>query len=128
MIITDVILPTTIVDQMAAKTMVISQNAAQKMNQEYEMLSLKQQEEIETLRQRKKEDREKEIQSGDQRVNEIQVPGLPKRKKNPPPNVNYCTPPLSLDSFPQLLRHGRNTLTVSPAHRSWRVSRAGFRV
>ena len=32
-IITDVILPTTIVDQMAAKTMVISQNAAQKMNQ-----------------------------------------------------------------------------------------------
>ena len=33
MIITDVILPTTIVDQMAAKTMVISQNAAQKMNQ-----------------------------------------------------------------------------------------------
>ena len=46
MIITDVILPTTIVDQMAAKTMVISQNAAQKMNQEFEMLTLKQNEEV----------------------------------------------------------------------------------
>ena len=72
-IITDVGLPDTIVQQMSEKTMVISQNAAQKMNQEYELLTLKQQEEIETLKQRKREDREKEKQSGDQRVNEIQV-------------------------------------------------------
>ena len=46
------------------------------------------------------------------RVNEIVVPHLPKRKKNPPANANYCTPPLSLDNYPQLLKHGRNTLTV----------------
>merc|ERR1719359_536217 len=49
-IITDVQLPDVIVQQMAEKTTVIAQNAAQKMNQEYEMLTLKQQEEIETLR------------------------------------------------------------------------------
>ena len=73
MIITDVILPTTIVDQMAAKTMVISQNAAQKMNQEFEMLTLKQNEEVETLKQKNKEEREKEKQSGDMEVNEVQV-------------------------------------------------------
>ena len=72
-IITDVILPTTIVDQMAAKTMVISQNAAQKMNQEFEMLTLKQNEEVETLKQKNKEEREKEKQSGDMEVNEVQV-------------------------------------------------------
>ena len=44
-IITDVQLPQQIVDQMAKKTQVISQNAAQKMTQEYEMLTLKQSEE-----------------------------------------------------------------------------------
>lgn len=58
---------------MAEKTNVISQNAAQKMNQEYEMLTLKQAEETETLKQRKKEEREKEKQSGDMKVNEVQV-------------------------------------------------------
>lgn len=72
-IITDVQLPDTIVRQMSEKTTVIAQNAAQKMTQEYDMLTLKQQEEIETLKQRKDEDRRKEVQSGDQRVNEIQV-------------------------------------------------------
>ena len=72
-IITDVQLPQQIVDQMAKKTQVISQNAAQKMTQEYEMLTLKQQEEIETLKQKKKEEREREKQDGDMQVNEVQV-------------------------------------------------------
>lgn len=72
-IITDVCLPDAIVTQMANKTMVVAQNAAQKMNQEYEMLTLKQSEEVETLKQRKKEEREKEKQAGDQVVNEVQV-------------------------------------------------------
>ena len=71
--ITDVQLPKTIVAQMAEKTAVIAQNAAQKMNQEFEMLTLKQDEEIATLKQRKKEEREKEQQTGDQKVNEVQV-------------------------------------------------------
>ena len=62
-----------IISAVRIKTIVIAQNAAQKMNQEYEMLTLKQQEEIETLKQRKREERDKEKQSGDQRVNEIQV-------------------------------------------------------
>jgi len=72
-IITDVELPAAIVEQMASKTMVISQNAAQKMNQEYEMLTLKQQEEVATLKQKKTEERESEKQSGDMEVNEVQV-------------------------------------------------------
>jgi len=72
-IITDVLLPQVIVQQMAQKTMVISQNAAQKMNQEFEMLTLKQQEEISTLKQKKAEEREQEKQSGDMEVNEVQV-------------------------------------------------------
>jgi len=72
-IITDVKLPDVIVSQMSEKTTVIAQNAAQKMNQEYEMLSLKQDEEVATLKQRKKEEREKEKQAGDQKVNEVQV-------------------------------------------------------
>jgi len=72
-IITDVNLPGVIVQQMAQKTMVISQNAAQKMNQEYEMLTLRQGEEMETLKQKKKEEREKEKQAGDMKVNEVQV-------------------------------------------------------
>ena len=37
------------------------------------MLTLKQGEEVETLKQRKKEEREKEKQAGDQAVNEVQV-------------------------------------------------------
>ena len=37
------------------------------------MLSLKQEEEIATLKQRKSEEREKEKQTGDQKVNEVQV-------------------------------------------------------
>jgi len=72
-VITDVCLPAAIVSQMASKTMVVAQNAAQKMNQEYEMLTLKQGEEVSTLKQRKKEEREKEKQTGDQVVNEVQV-------------------------------------------------------
>jgi len=72
-IITDVRLPDQIAHQMSEKTTVIAQNAAQKMNQEYEMLSLKQEEECATLKQRKAEERDKEKQSGDQKVNEVQV-------------------------------------------------------
>lgn len=72
-IITDVKLPDVIVNQMSEKTLIISANAAQKMNQEYELLTLRQKEEIETLKQRKREDREKERQAGDQKANEIQV-------------------------------------------------------
>jgi len=72
-IITDVKLPDVIVNQMAQKTMVTSQNAAQKMNQEFEMLTLKQDEEVNTLKQKKKEEREREKQSGDMEVNEVQV-------------------------------------------------------
>jgi len=72
-IITDVKLPDEIVKQMAEKTMVIAQNAKQKITQEHDMLTLRQEEEIATLLQRKKEEREKEKQSGDQKVNEVQV-------------------------------------------------------
>lgn len=72
-IITDVQLPDTIVQQMSEKTMVIAQNAMQRMTQEYEMLNLKQQEETQTLKQKKKEEREKEQQAGDQQCNEVQV-------------------------------------------------------
>jgi len=72
-IITDVRLPDIIMRQMSEKTMVIAQNAGQKMSQEFKMLELRQDEEIATLQQRKKEEREKEVQSGDQKVNEISV-------------------------------------------------------
>lgn len=72
-IITDVKLPDVIMRQMSEKTMVIAANAGQKMSQELKMLELRQEEEIATLQQRKKEEREKEVQSGDQRVNEISV-------------------------------------------------------
>jgi len=72
-IITDVRLPDQIMVQMTNKTMVIAENASQKMTQEYKMLELKQDEEIATLKQRKQEEREKEVQSGDQKVNEISV-------------------------------------------------------
>lgn len=72
-IITDVTLPQVITQQMTQKTMVISQNAAQKMNQEYEMLTLRQEEEVATLKQKKKEERENEKQAGDMKVNEVQV-------------------------------------------------------
>jgi len=72
-VITDVKLPDEIVKQMAEKTMVIAQNAKQKMTQECDMLMLKQDEECQTLQQRKSEEREKEKQQGDQKVNEVQV-------------------------------------------------------
>merc|ERR1719240_2267553 len=58
---------------MSEKTMVIAQLASQKMTQEYQMLTTKQDEEIATLLQRKKEEREKEVQTGDRNVTEIQV-------------------------------------------------------
>merc|ERR1719453_2703895 len=53
--------------------MVIAQLASQKMTQEFQMLTTKQDEEIATLLQRKKEEREKEVQTGDRNVTEIQV-------------------------------------------------------
>merc|ERR1719198_104656 len=43
------------------------------MNQEFEMLSLKQEEEVRTLKQKKTEERDSEKQSGDMEVNEVQV-------------------------------------------------------
>merc|ERR1719181_1660078 len=47
--------------------------ASQKMTQEFQMLTTKQYEELATLLQRKKEEREKEVQTGDRNVTEIQV-------------------------------------------------------
>jgi len=72
-IITGVKLKAQVVSQMSEKTMVIAQLASQKMTQEFEMLTTKQDEEIATLLQRKKEEREKEVQTGDRNVTEIQV-------------------------------------------------------
>jgi hypothetical protein len=39
---------------------------------------------------------------------------LPKRKKKAGPHVNYTTPPTTLDAYPNLLKTGKNTLTVPP--------------
>jgi len=72
-IITGVKLKPQVVQQMSEKTMVIAQLASQKMTQEYQMLTTKQDEEIATLLQRKKEEREKEVQTGDRNVTEVQV-------------------------------------------------------
>jgi len=72
-IITGVKLKEKVVQQMSEKTMVIAQLASQKMTQEFQMLTTKQDEEIATLQQRKKEEREKELQTGDKSVTEIQV-------------------------------------------------------
>jgi len=72
-IITGVKLKDKVVQQMSDKTMVVSQLASQKMTQEYQLLTIKQDEEVATLQQRKKEEREKEMQTGDRNVTEIQV-------------------------------------------------------
>jgi len=71
--IVDVKLPDGIITQMSNKTMVISENAQQKMTQQYEMQQVKFNQEIMTMEQRFEEDRLKEIQEGEKTHNEISI-------------------------------------------------------
>ena len=63
-IIKDITLPELIQSQMSQKTMVISQNAMQRMQQKYDMLSLIQTEEIKTLNQTHEEQRKELEEDG----------------------------------------------------------------
>ncbi|KAL3773476.1 hypothetical protein ACHAWO_012737 [Cyclotella atomus] len=63
-IIKDIKLPELIQSQMSQKTMVISQNAMQRMQQKHDMLSLIQAEEIKTLNQTHEEQRKELIEDG----------------------------------------------------------------
>jgi len=63
-IIKDIKLPDTIQSQMSQKTMVISQNALQRMQQKHAMLSLIQEEEIKTLNQTHEEQKKELIEDG----------------------------------------------------------------
>lgn len=63
-IIKDIRLPDLIQSQMSQKTMVISQNAMQRMQQKHDMLSLIQTEEIKTLNQRHEEQRKELAEDG----------------------------------------------------------------
>jgi regulator of protease activity HflC (stomatin/prohibitin superfamily) len=63
-IIKDIKLPDTIQSQMSQKTMVISQNAMQRMQQKHDMLSLIQEEEIKTLNQTHQEQRKELVEDG----------------------------------------------------------------
>ncbi|KAL3797498.1 hypothetical protein HJC23_009862 [Cyclotella cryptica] len=63
-IIKDIKLPETIQSQMSQKTMVISQNAMQRMQQKHDMLRLIQEEEIKTLNQTHTEQRKELLEDG----------------------------------------------------------------
>ncbi|KAL7469551.1 hypothetical protein ACHAXS_009804 [Conticribra weissflogii] len=63
-IIKDIKLPHTIQSQMSQKTMVISQNAMQRMQQKHAMLSLIQEEEVKTLNQTHEEQKKELIEDG----------------------------------------------------------------
>jgi hypothetical protein len=67
--ITNVELPSSITDQMYSKTMVISENAQERMTQTFEMQELKFNEELKLSAQTFKEERMQELQDGLQRVN-----------------------------------------------------------
>jgi len=72
-IITDVSLPSHIQQQMESKTYVISEQAQQKMQQQYDLLVLSQNEEIETLKQSHKEERLQEKQHAEKERKEVEV-------------------------------------------------------
>mmetsp|Transcript_21040 Transcript_21040/g.27637 ORF Transcript_21040/g.27637 Transcript_21040/m.27637 type:complete len:528 (-) Transcript_21040:364-1947(-) len=72
-IIKNVKLPVMIEDQMSNKTMIISENAQQKMNQEFEMQKLNNDEEMATLVQAQSEERDLEKQEGDKKTNDLQI-------------------------------------------------------
>jgi regulator of protease activity HflC (stomatin/prohibitin superfamily) len=72
-IITDVTLPGHIQQQMESKTYVISEQAQQKMQQQYDLLVLSQNEEIETLKQSHKEERLQEKQHAEKERKEVEV-------------------------------------------------------
>jgi len=72
-IITDVTLPAHIQSQMESKTYVISEQAQQKMQQQYDLLVLSQNEEIETLKQSHKEERLQEKQLAGKERKEVEV-------------------------------------------------------
>eukprot|EP00752_Nemacystus_decipiens_P018774 g16832.t1 len=72
-IIKNVTLPPNISDQMAGKTLVISSQAEQKMNQQYDMQQIVYDQEVDTLNQAHEEQREEEKQSAEQKMNEVQI-------------------------------------------------------
>jgi len=72
-IITDVTLPAHIQQQMESKTYVISEQAQQKMQQQYDLLVLSQNEEIETLKQSQTEERLQEKQHAEKERKEVEV-------------------------------------------------------
>lgn len=71
--ITDVQLPTEIVQQMTNKTLVISSNAQEIMTQQFEMQDLNFSEDLKLMTQSFEEDRLKEKQDGEQKRNEVAV-------------------------------------------------------
>mmetsp|Transcript_21515 Transcript_21515/g.33812 ORF Transcript_21515/g.33812 Transcript_21515/m.33812 type:complete len:512 (-) Transcript_21515:35-1570(-) len=70
-IIKNVKLPYDIESQMSNKTLIISENAQQKMNQQFEMQQLNQNEEMATLVQAQSEERDLEKQDGDKHVADL---------------------------------------------------------
>lgn len=72
-IVTDVRLPDNIMAQMRNKTMVISENAQQKMNQEFDMQSLVFEEEVKTVEQRHAEERLMKDQEGKRELTEVRL-------------------------------------------------------
>eukprot|EP00903_Cladosiphon_okamuranus_P005998 g5918.t1 len=72
-IIKNVTLPPNISEQMAGKTLVISSQAEQKMNQQYDMQQIVYDQEVDTLNQAHEEQREEEKQNSEQKMNEVQI-------------------------------------------------------
>jgi hypothetical protein len=72
-IITNVTLPAHIQQQMESKTYIISEQALQKMQQQYDLLVLSQTEEIATLKQSHQEERLQETQQSEKERKEIEV-------------------------------------------------------
>jgi len=71
--IKSITLPEDITSQMNEKTMIISQNAQQKMYHENEMQTNRMEQEVQTLQQSFYEQRQEEITSGAERINEERV-------------------------------------------------------
>lgn len=71
--ITNVELPKSIMEQMYSKTMVISENAQERMTQQFEMQDLKFTEELKLKAQTFKEERQQEVQDGQARLNSENV-------------------------------------------------------
>mmetsp|Transcript_24089 Transcript_24089/g.30113 ORF Transcript_24089/g.30113 Transcript_24089/m.30113 type:complete len:570 (+) Transcript_24089:396-2105(+) len=72
LIVTNVTLPDEILDQMSNKTLIISQNAQQIMNQAFEMQRLEFEEELLTIKQEQEEEREEEKQKGSTAISTLQ--------------------------------------------------------